>query len=792
MLVSYRWLQDFVATTTDPEELGYHFLMTSSELERVLHYQALLENFVTAKVLSCTAHPQADRLHVTEVEVGKKKYLIVTADLTVKSGDVVVLALPGAEVTHEKGEKMRIETASLRGVTSEGMMCGVDQVPLPFISEQTGVWKLPADTPSGLPLAEFLGIDDTVLDLEITPNRPDLLSHVGLAREVACFESKSLHHPQISDITPARTPTSPQLAIHIEPHAPCTRLSMVPLRVHTQGPSPLWMQARLILAGMRPVNGIVDVTNYIMLELGQPLHAYNLSQVKQQHPGKLHFRAEKVSVRTTMKTLDGIERVLEAGDGIISINGEPADLAGIMGGLESSIQPDTTEILLEAATFSGPQVRRTSHRLGLRTEASTRFEKGLDSELTTIALARAVYLLESLGIAERSGPLLDHRIVQKVATPAIRFSTQQFESLIGLPINIVQAKHILERLGFRITHTSKTSFQCTPPTWRGDIKLEEDVVEEVLRIWGYNRVPSTLPQGEIKPPQPNLRFHYVSAMTERAVERGFQEVVNIPFTSKRYLEIAGIKEAVAIENPISQEQTHLAPSHLITFLPLVAASQQQEESRLFEVGTIFSPPHNERSVASALLRGNHAEDLFREAKRLIEAMVPQSHCTYSASTHLIAGLAAGTIYTVQVEGKTIATLGVVKPEVVAGFKIRRGRSIVFVEMDLAALMVINQVPLRYQAPLTFPSIQRDITLTVDEDIAWESVEKVLKEHLNKELRLWSLTSVFRSKEKGDHKKSLTIHFTYQSAARTLTDEEVDQHQTNLIAALRKQINATIL
>jgi|GEM_PF-5872724 len=792
MLVSYRWLQEYVKTTTKPESLGEKFLMTSSEIEKLIPVGEQLENIVTGKILTCEKHPNADRLNVTTVNIGSETKTIVCGAPNVAQGQVVLVALPGAKVVHGK-EVLEIKESEFRGVVSQGMLCGASELGLQIIEEERHLWIQPANTPIGIPAREALELDDTVLDLEITPNRPDLLSYVGLAREVSAFEQRKLLLPPLANLNQPLTHTaSIPVSSHINHLAPCNRLAFVVLKVSKNVSSPWWMQRRLLLAGMRPLNAIVDVTNYVMLELGQPLHAYNLDSLKKPGIKKIQFHAEKAAEKEVMVTLDGSKRTIEPGDSIITVHGQIVDLAGIMGGKESSIQEDVKEVVLEAATFAGGQIRRTSRRLGLRSEASTRFEKGLDSELPPVALARAVYLLEQMGVAEQASPLIDEYPTPKKNSVVLSIPMERFENLMGLRISVIDAKKILEHLGFTIHSTSKTQLKCSPPSWRADVTMEEDVIEELIRIWGFERIQPTLPQGAVKAPQRNQAFYRKSSFQDRAVQLGYQENIHIPFCTKKQLDIFGYTNAERLDNPLSAEQEYLIPSHVIPLLEQAATSQKFERNRFFEIGAVFEAPHQEKRMVSALLRDSVSpEVLFREAKQLLESMFSGYTCTYTASNTVPVWTDKSVSQTIVVEGQEIGTLGLVKPSLVTTHKIRRSRSVVFFEFNFELLKNLPTKKVLYVAPSTYPAVDRDITLIVDESVTWNQVETLISTEHATILQSWMLVDIFRGASIPSQKKSWTLRFIYQSSDHTLIDEEVDVSQNALKKILQDNLHATI-
>ncbi len=764
MLVSYRWLQEYVTTTTPPLELGERFRMTSSELDDFRDFSAELEHIVVGKVLSVAKHPQADRLHVTKISIGSAEVQVVCGGTNLREGMHVPLALPGSTVHPLGDEPFSIGESTIRGEKSQGMICAVTELGINLPVTNRDIWDLDTlDIPlqAGKPLAEALGLDDTLLQLEVTPNRPDLLSHFGLAREVAAFEHKKLREPEIAAQSNRNLPNPAKISL--EPSAGCERFSTVLFTVTSVMPSPWWMQRRLLLCNIRPINAIVDVTNYVMLELGQPLHAYDADALETK--GSITFTVRAAKAGETIELLDGSTRNLQPGDVIITDGtGNIVDLCGIMGGKSSAITTSTKRVLLEAAHFEPGQIRRTSRRLGLRSEASSRFEKGVDSENTVTALKRATELYRLIGVAEVASHISDDRAHQhRSETPPIELDFAHLQDVLGVRIPPHEAKLILQQLGFTIRSISKARLVCAPPSWRRDVRLTEDVIEEVGRIWGFERIPTTLPTGAVKAPARNHTFALRNRVRLAFSALGGTETLHVPFTSPARLARAGVSSsAVALANPLSSNDTHLIPSHLPLLLETMAeVNTGEEELILFEVGHVFSPPHTEEERVSILLRSgkwNH-EQLVSKAKQFVAA----------------ASQAAGVTVTPEIH--------VVSEKIVSAFKIRRGRTLVFCSFSFSELL--KPAAQSFFTPLPpFPVTTRDHTITVAETTPWSTVVEMIEKSRPATLLSWEHLDTYRSKELGNDKKSLTMRFRYSSLESTLTDEEITQATSTIERALQ--------
>ncbi len=793
MKVSYEWLLDYVDTHTPALELGEKFLMTSSELEGVDAWTEKLSQIVVGEVLTCEPHPNASKLKLTTVSVGgRKKLKIVCGAPNVAAGCKVLVALPGATVTSRDGKtSFTIAPTTLRGEVSEGMLCAAEELGLP--AQGDGLLLLPKTAKVGIPAAKFLNRETTVLDLEITPNRPDLLSYVGLAREVATFDRRTLREPNLLPLENLQHLPANQTVTSSNTHL-SSRLSVIQFEVTGSGETPAWMSSRLELSGIRPISPVVDVANYVMLELGQPLHTYDASKLPGTAQGKQDFTAGTPAKPLKLKVLDGSTREVTTDDIVISVHGEVVGIAGIIGGEATAITSESTGFILEAASFHGPAIRRTSRRLGLRTEASSRFEKGVDPELTITAIKRAAYLYQQLGIAKPSSRLVDFAHHKRGSErPRIHVTSEQIQGILGVHISLGEAKQILQKLGFTLLHVTKASLDCIPPSWRADVTREEDVLEELVRIWGYDRVPSTLPSSSVKPPQENLEFSRLMSMRHASASLGFRETIHLSFSNEREITASGltIADAVPLQNPLSLEQSHLLPSHLISFLRTTSEHQVNPETRLFEIGSIFSRPTTETRKFSACVRtASPAEEALQELKQLVASLTTACRITTPVSYQ-----GSGSTCSITLGDTVVGMIQIVPLATLEKYKIRRSKTFLFLELDLASLFTAPANFVTYRALPVFPSIQRDISLQVAETTQWEAIEKSLKTHLTQVPNSMHLTytflGVYRGKPLPPDTKSVTVRLTYQGQERTLTDQEVDTDLKNLTKRLTN-LPATIV
>lgn len=797
MKVALAWLKDYVITSLSPQELGEKFQLTSSVLEGIKNWDTALKNLVTAKIESMTEHPNADRLKVLNVSIGPLgKRTIVSGAPNLKVGQITILALPGAEVTSLKDESLVISPSTIRGVASEGMLCGPEELGISL--QMDGVFDLPKNTKIGIPAGQALSLEGAVLDLEITPNRPDLLSYYGLAREVSAFERKALKPVSVASLDEKNKKPNSLLEVIIEDSHYGERYTAICLKDIVIGPSPEWMQQRLILSGMKPINNIVDITNYVMLELGQPLHAFDFDRIDGPNPKTFIIRKAKKQEKILL--LDGSERVLHQEDIIIADHtNKPIDLAGIMGGGTSSITTKTKILILEAAHFYGPSIRRTTRRLGLRTEASGRFEKGLDPELTLLALQRAVYLMQEYGGAKIASSLVDEYPKNQPQLAPIKISFDRIKQFSGVHLNAGEIKIILQKLGFRILSLTKSSVEVISPSWRQDVTLPEDIIEELLRIWGYDRLPNTLPAGPIKAPQLSKIFEAKKQIRQSALRCGLHETVHLSFSSLADLQKVGLMptNALPLLNPLSTEQSYLSPTHLINFLQTTARQNRGEtEVGLFEISKVFQLDFTEQERLSVLIRSQqHPENLLRQAKACLQQILHDLQLPNPTYVPLGEAkepwLETGKSLAILVDNQVAGNVGFVPQSMVEGFKIKRARNLIFLTINLEVILKISPKVTLYKEPFMFPSVERDITLIVEEEVSVALIEKTLCDAMSKHVQQMEITTIYRDRPLAPNQKSITVHFVYNALNGTLSDVEVNADQTNLIKICRTELSAII-
>jgi phenylalanyl-tRNA synthetase beta chain len=774
MRVPLSWLRDFAPVDVPSEELATTFDELGLVVDGVEEIGRGLDDVVVARILATRPHPDADKVQLVDVDAGESEPLqIVCGAFNFAAGDVVPLARVGATLPNGA----EIGRRKVRGQWSDGMLCAPDEIG--FGTDHDGIMVLATGAAPGTPLKDALGIEqDVVFDLDVTPNRPDAMSVAGVARDIAAKLRVPFTLPEPPSLARA---TPADRTVVVEALDLCPRFTATPLTGVGVERSPQWLQRRLTLAGMRPINNVVDVSNYVMLELGHPNHPYDLDRLP--GAGLLVRRARPGEV---VVTLDDVERVLGPDDCLIcDAEGTGVGIGGIMGGATSEIAAATTRVLLEAAYFTPMVIARTSMRLGLRTEASARFERGVDPEGIERAVARFVQLL---GPEAAAGELVDVR----GATPEptrVRVRTTRVNAVLGTSLADEEVRGYLEPIGFACTATAAGGeFDVTIPTWRPDSEREIDVIEEVARHHGYADIERTMPPvqrvGGLTPHQRERR-----RVRDVLAGAGLSEAVSTSFVSADDLARAGLAtRAVEVENPVAHEHSLLRTSLFPGLLHALAhnASHRNDGVALFEIGTVFAPPADdgvlpdERERVSAVLAGRDARDAVRVWRTLADALgldravlepraAPGLHPTRTAA--------------VVADGVTIGLVGEVDPAVVAAHDL--GGRVACLDLDLALLLGAPRRSALYRPVSRFPSSDIDLAFTVPDEVGAGAIRAALEEGGGELLVGLRLFDVYRGEALGDGVRSLAYRLRFQAPDRTLTDNDVADVRRRCIEAAER-------
>jgi phenylalanyl-tRNA synthetase beta chain len=797
MRVSLNWLKDYVNLTVSPQELAHRLTMSGNEVSRLEVIGGKWDNVFVGQVTALDKHPNADRLKLATIDLGKERMTVVTGAPNLEVGQKVPFAKVGARlIDGHTGQMVELKPVKIRGVKSEGMACSEKE--LGISDSHEGIMVLPADAPVGKPLVEYLG--DTILDIKVTPNRPDCLSVIGIAREVAALTGQPAYIPPVS-YSEEGEPIDGFISVEIADPDLCARYCASLVTGVKLGPSPQWMQRRLIAAGMRPISNVVDITNYVMLEYGQPLHAFDYTQIK----------GRKIIVRRAREgevlyTLDGMKRELNPDMLVIADESDPIALAGVMGGAESEVIDSTTSILLESANFNGASIRRTSTKLNLRSEASSRFEKGLSPELAPVALRRATQLLLELAGGRAAKGIADVYPGKREQMPVF-LPRERVSRVLGLELDTQRIIEVLSSLSFQCKPSGSDDLLVSVPYWRTDIRLADDLVEEIARIIGYDEIPTTMLRGEIPEQTPAPLLSLKEAVCDILTSCGMQEIITYSLVSQAALNKIDpqgkLVRPLRVTNPMSVEQEYMRTSLRAGLLMTFASNEKHEKNgiKLFEVSRIYLPRKNdlpeERVTLAGILGGPRldrswlsGEDKvgFFDAKGVLETLFSRLKVKASFEPTEDAILIAGRIAEIVVEGQRVGVVGEVHPRLLGQFDISTQPVILF-EVDLEKLLPYTGQAHRYRPIPRFPGNSRDIAVIVDTQVAAGKIQEAIKSFpLVDDVTVFD---VYSGEQIPPGKKSLAFTVRFQSTERTLTDEEVNKVQQQIIVRLQHDFGAML-
>lgn len=802
MLVSLRWLKDYIDIPWSISALVERLTMSGAKVEAVHQMGAELKGVRVGKIVEVDPHPSSEELWVCQVDLGDRRVQSVCGAPNTGVGMLVPVAPEGVTLA---GLSATVEATEVRGVLSEAVLCS--EAELGLSNDHSGLMRLPDDVPIGAELGVALGLDDSVIEFEIYPNRADQLSVYGIAREVAAItggEVKSL--PGAPEEKGGAA--SKRASVAVEAPDLCPRYIARVIEGVRIAPSPAWMQARLRLAGMRPINNVVDVTNYVMLELGQPLHAFDLERLE----------GSKIIVRTAvageqMETLDGVLRTFAEDDLLICDEKGPVAIAGIMGGERTEVRETTTSILLESATFDAANVRKTSRRLGLRTEASHRFEKGLHPHLAQVAIDRAAALLAELGGGEvRVGRIDVAEPIEEETKLSVR--PNAVNRALGTDLSPAEMKRILKALDFGVELDEGGSvLRLQVPWYRSDVRQECDVIEEVARIHGFDQIEATLPRGASVQGGLAWPLSAVEQVRDRLVAAGLSESVTYSFISPRLYDRLGLeadhplRQSIALKNPLSEEQSVMRTTILGSLLDALSLNQrrQVDDVRLFELGKVYIPttlpleslPSEKWTLAIALSgeaptevwgRGGRQVD-FYDLKGCVEAVADVLGLSLDVRPVRHSSLHPGRSAELVIGDTVAGVMGEVHPKVAEAFEIRDRAYVA--EIDLEVLFKQPQKATRYRPVPRHPAVDRDVALLVPRDVAVARVESLIASEGGAMLRGWNLFDVYEGKQIPEGMRSVAYTLTFQADDRTLTDEEIAEVYERITRRLEEELGVTV-
>ena len=798
MKVPLSWLREYVNVDLPPADLAHRLTMAGVEVAEVVETGGWKECFV-GEVLTKQPHPQADRLSLCRVTTGAEEIEVVCGAPNVAAGQKICFAKVGAILYNSHtGKQEALKAARIRGVESQGMICSA--LELGLSEDHEGIVVLPEDAPTGIPLDSYLG--DTVLDLELTPNRLDCLSVLGVAHEVGALTGQPVWEPDISypEDGPAITD---QVSISIADPDLCRRYTASLITGVKIGPSPRWLQERLTKAGYRPISNVVDVTNYVMLEYDQPLHSFDYDRLKDQ---TIIVRRAKAGEK--LVTLDDVERKLTPNVLVIADAHDPIGIGGVIGGANSEIGPHTVAVLLESATFNEHNNRETAQSMGLRTEATLRFEKGIRPELAPIALRRATQLIQQVAGGQVAEGIIDVFPDQQAAHQTVGLSTERLKKLLGMDIDIETVQRVLQSLGFQCQRSGPGRVEVAVPYWRNDINIEEDLVEEVVRIIGYDSVPTTMLSTPIPAQQTTPMTSIVGAVKDALVAAGMQEVISYPLVSRTDLQRVNLmdeaKPPLRIANPMSAEQEYLRPTLRASLLATLATNEGHGEGpfRLFEVGRVFNSKGGElpeeRDMAAGVLAGRRwnpswlVDDStldFYDAKGPVELMMDTFGITCLFEPVDDPFFHPGRCARMMAGKESLGIVGEVHPSILSRFDLKT-QPVALLELDLPAVLQSQKGISRQVRPLSrYPAATRDLALVVPAGVPAARVREIVSSH--RLVERVELFDVYSGENIASDSKSMAFHVFFQSHQRTLTAEEVNRAMQGLLRTLEQQVGATL-
>lgn len=796
MDVPMSWLKEFVDIDCSTKEFTDAMTLSGSKVEGYTSIAEEIKNVVVGKIVKITKHPDADKLSITQIDIGKEELIqIVTGAGNIFEGAVVPVALDGALLA--KGVK--IKKSKLRGVESNGMLCSVEELgfdrhDFPEAAEN-GIYIFKDEQELGTDVKDALDLCDDVVEYEITSNRPDCFSVIGLAREAAATFNKKFNFPEINVKEEADGNINEMISVQIDNPNLCPRYIARVVKNVKIAPSPRWMRKKLRAAGIKPINNIVDITNYVMVELGQPMHAFDIESIKGK---KIIVRNAKDDEEIT--TLDGEKRILDSSMLVIADTEKAVAVAGVMGGETSKTEEASNTILFESANFNGPNVRVTAKKLGLRTDASSKYEKGLDPNINLIAVNRAVQLVEMLGAGEVVKGYVDC-YPNKRENRVIKYSPEKVNNLLGTDIDEDIMIDIFNRLEIGVDKASKT---LTIPTFRPDLECGADIAEEVARIYGYDKIVPTLAIGTPTVGKKSYSQKIKDIIKNTVISSGLCEAMAFSFESPKVFEKLNIKEdsslrkAITIANPLGEDFSIMRTTTLNAVLNSLSTNynRRNEEAGLFEFGKEYLPkslPLTELpNEVEKLTIGMYGKVDFYGIKGILENLFDvlgiYDEVEFVQEKN-IEWMHPGRTATLILNGKNLGYVGEVNPKVCINYNIN---SKVYISvLDIETLIENAKLVRVYKALPKYPAVTRDISMLVKEEVLVKDIENTIKAKAGKNLEKITLFDVYKGEQILKGFKSVSYSITFRANDRTLVDEEVSGPMKKVIDALEKELGAQL-
>jgi len=791
MKVPINWLRDYVDINISTKELGDRLTMTGSMAEEIIAKGADISNVVTGKIVKLEKHPDADKLFVCQVDVGAGEPIqIITAATNMKLHDVIPVALHNSTLFGG----VKIKKTKMRGLVSNGMFCSEEELGLAE-EHVHGLMILPEETPVGKDIKEVLGLNSEIIDFELTSNRPDCMSIIGMARETAATIGTTYRMPDVSYTPNSSENINDFLKVEVRDSDLCSRFIARGVKNVKIGPSPKWMQDKLAEAGVRPISNIVDITNYVMLEFGQPMHAYDFREISTNR-----IVVERAKAGEKFTTLDGTERDLD--ESMLTIrDGETAiGLAGIMGGLNSEIKEDTTGVIFEAANFEHINIRVSTAKLGLRTEASARFEKGLDPNMAEKAIDRACQLVIELGAGEVMEGIIDV-YPEKVVPKVITVDSNWVNEFLGTEIDKEAMRGYLEKLDMSV-EISGDDLEITVPTFRVDVTIREDIAEEVARIFGYENIPMTIIESVNARGGKTMKQKLNDKTVEAMICSGLNQSISYTFVSPKCFdrilvsEDDAMRKAVQIRNPLGEDYSIMRTTSLPSTMESLARnySRSNEIARLFEIGKVYIPGEDinklpdERNIAAVGMYGGvdfyHIKGVV---ENLMEALGIKKYEFRRESTN--SSFHPGKTAALLVNGRYAGVLGEMHPGVIDNYGLAERCYVA--ELNLDVLYKYADLGREYKPLPKFPAVLRDLAVLVDDSVMVKEIEDIIMANGGSLVESVKLFDVYKGKQIPEGKKSVAYSIAYRLDYKTLTDAEVSEVHDKIVRKLEESLGAEL-
>jgi len=808
MTFTLNWLKDYINVDLPVEAVADRLTMLGLEVDNVAELYQDLEPIKVAKIIAVRPHPDADRLTLCDVTLGEGQFQVVCGAPNAKPGLLTAIALPGVSLS----SGMKVKKAAIRGQESSGMLCS--EKDLGLSEDHRGIMELPDTAREGQSLVEALSLRDVLIEVDLTPNRPDCTSVIGIAREIAGFTNQKLQQPVKDDTLPQLTGTGLPFSVEVLDSEDCPRYAARLLKNVSISPSPWWLRKRLLSVGLRPINNVVDITNLVMLEYGQPLHAFDYDRL-----GGSKIVVRRARAGEDIVTLDGEKRQLNPEMLLICDAEKPVAVAGVMGGENSEVIDSTKDILLESACFNPLSIRRTARQLKLGTEASYRFERGVDPEVAPRAMERAVQLLVEIAGAEVVAGGYDCLAAIK-PKESIKLRVSRTNDILGIELDAGEITRCLESIELQVEQTGDDVLLVTPPSFRVDLEREIDLIEEVARLQGYNEIPTAMPVVPMSFPEQQQGLELRKKLAAVLVSQGFFEAINYSFVDENYFdrlqleENDGLRSAVTLLNPLSEEQKIMRTMMLPSLLQNISrnTSRQSNDIRLFEIGKVFHPvadnplpDENMRLAgvvsgrrhpgASLLHFGNAAVDIY-DAKGIIDTILQEARVSKAVAVEVTGTgnkapsyIRSDSYIVYRAGDKLLGSLGLIDSEILKSFGVKQ--DVFFFDLDLDLIAELEPEPKSFRQLPKFPAVNWDIAIIVPDSVPAGELLAAIDTAGEALVETAEIFDVYRGDAIDAGHKSVAISLTYRSADKTLDDKTVNKVHQRLIAMLEERFQGRL-